>query len=167
MKMPILFDHVDSRSELVESLRCSGAAVLLGDEEEATREYFKAATPSCTIGVCSQGDGPRPAGFIDELNAEAWVGYNSKVANLDIRACCIRFVIQLDWVFYSVIDQMSDGSVIVIYELGACRVSRSGETIWSCTTDVVTDFSNDGECIRIQTDDAELKIDKEHGTVLR
>jgi hypothetical protein len=165
--MTIDFERVDSRSELVESLRRMERSMLLGNDDEATREYFRAAMPSCAIGVCSQGHGPKPGGLIDELNAEGWIGYNSRVANFDLRECRIRFVVRLDGVFFSILNQLADGSVIVVYELGVCRISRSGELLWNCTTDVVTDFSDDGTFVRLQTDEAELRVDKERGVALR
>ena len=119
------------------------------------------------VGVCSQGHGIKPSGFIDEPNAEGWVGYNSKVASLDLRGCRARFVVRLDCVFISILGQMADGSVIVIYELGACRISRSGELIWNFTTDVVTDFSDEGNFVRLRTSESELRVDKELGVALR
>jgi hypothetical protein len=164
--MSIPFDPIDSRSELLECLRRSGKSLLLGDDDEATNEYFNGAASQCTIGICSQGHGIKPSSRVNETNAEGWIGYNSKVANLDLRGCRIRFLVQLDCVFYAILDEMADGSVIVIHELGACRISRSGELIWTCSTDVVTDYSDGGGFVRLQTNEGEKRVDKDRGVLL-
>jgi hypothetical protein len=161
--MKISFEHVDSRSELLEQLQASHVSLLIGDDDECAREFFIGAASRCRIGVCSQGHGVIPSGLIDETNMEGWVGYNSKVANVDLRGCHTRFVVVLDWVFYSILSQMADGSVIVVYELGACRISRSGKLIWNCTTDVVTDYSDCGDFVQLQTEAVELRVDKDRG----
>jgi hypothetical protein len=161
--MRILFERVDSHAELLEQLKRNSTSVLLGSDDEATKEFYRAATSHGVIGVCSQGHGISPFGFVDEANEEGWIGYSSNVANIDLRRCHTRFAIRLDGVFFSMLSQMADGSVIVVHELGVCRVSRSGELIWSCATDVVTDFSDSGDFVRIQTDEAMLLVDKEGG----
>lgn len=94
--MSVLFHQHDSLSELRECLRKNPHSLLLGDDDEAPREFFIGATPSCPVAVCSQGHGVKPSTSIDESRAEAWIGYNSKVANVDLRTCRARFVIALD-----------------------------------------------------------------------
>lgn len=161
----ILFERVDSCSELQERLKNSPHFTMLGKEDETHREYFLGTMSSCAIGICSQGHGPKPGNIIDVENNEAWIGYSSSIANVDLGACRERFVLMLDGVFYTILGHMEDGSVIVIHELGACRVDRSGRLMWSCATDVVTDFSEDSDVVRLLTDEGETTINKGTGAL--
>lgn len=162
----ISFERVDSCSELQERLRIATHPVMLGKGDESHREYFLGTTPSCTIGICSQGHGPEPACLVVEQNNEAWLSFSSSIANVDLDTCRERFVLKLDGVLFTILGYMEDGSAIVIHELGACRVSRSGQLAWNHTTDVVTAFSDDGNVIRLQTDEGETKINKATGAIL-
>lgn len=160
------FEQVDSFSELQERLRRSPHAVLLGKDNEAHREYFLGTMSSCTIGICSQGHGPRPGNVLDEQNSRVWIGYNSSIANVALGACRKRFILALDGVFYTILSCVGDGSVIVIHELGACRVGGSGRLMWKCATQVVTEFSDAGDVVRLLTDEGETRIDKDTGALL-
>lgn len=162
--MSIFFQPIDSRSELLQRLKIGVCSVLVGDDDEATREFYIGAIPSCTIGVCSQGHGIKPSSFLDDSKCEGWIGFNCKVANIDLRKCERRFVVILDGVFYSIVSQVQDGSVVVVHELGACRISRAGELLWNCTTDVVLDFADRGNRLWLRTDDGEITVEKERGT---
>lgn len=162
----VSLERVDSRSELQERLRRSPRSVLLGENDEASKEFFLARISNAAIGICSQGSGVKPSSLLDEPNGEAWIGYNSIIANIDLQSCRARFELPLDCVFYSIIGQMQDGSVIVVYELGACRVSRSGQFVWNHATDVVTHFSDEGDSLHLRTDEEEVNIDKENGQSL-
>ena len=164
--MNVAFQQVDSISELRERLRKSPYPLLLGDDDEAPRHFYIGIISRCTLGVCSQGHGIKPSVLVDESREDFWIGFNSKVANVDLRSCRQRFVITLDCVFHAILGQMDDGSVIVVYELGACRVSRSGELLWNCSTGLVLDSVNAGRVLQIRTESGQFTIDKEHGAVL-
>ena len=101
--------------------------------------------------------------FVDEPDGTAWIGYNSNVANVNLHSCRMNCAVDLGSVFFAILGQMHDGSVVAIHELGATRVSRLGEVIWTCPTEIVTDFSDEGKGVRLQTDIAEIRIDKETG----
>lgn len=160
--MDIVLEAVDSRSELLERLRVA-RHVLLGDEDECLREYVILHAPACEIGICSQGHGPVPSGFVDESEGGAWIGYNSKVAHVDLRSCRIDCIIELDSIFFAFLRQVHDESVIAVHELGATRMDSMGRVIWTCTTDVVTHFSDDETCLQLKTDMGEVRVDKETG----
>jgi hypothetical protein len=85
------------------------------------------------------------------------------VANVDLRTCRARFVIALDCVCYTILSQIHDGSVIVIYELGASRISRSGALLWNRTTDVVVDFADGDQVLRLRTEGGEITVEKYRG----
>jgi hypothetical protein len=161
--MDILFEHVDSYSELREYIRQNPTAILLGAEDESHSQYYRCHIFRCKIGICSQHHGIAPCYFLDEEKEIAWIGYNSKIANIDLSSCEKRFVLELDTVIYTIIDRLPDGSVIVVYELGACRISGSGQVLWNYLTDVVTSFSTDEDYLLLQTDEEEITIDKERG----
>ena len=160
--MSIPLERIDSRSELRERLRTTGH-VVLGEDDESPREYFIVQTPACSIGICSQRHGPKPSVFIDESREIAWVGYNSKVANVSVRSCRRNFAVELESVFFAIVCQMYDGSVIAIHELGATRIGGLGGVIWTCATNVVTEFLDEGKDVRLRTDAGEVRIDKETG----
>jgi hypothetical protein len=164
--MNVSLELVTSRPELLEFLGHYQNAVLLGGNDESTREFFQCTINGGVIGVCSQGHGIRPIGLLDEAHEECWIGYNSRVANIDIRHFRVQFEITLDWVFYTILCRMPDGSVVIVYELGACRVSRSGTLIWNHTTDVVTDYSDEGDIVCLRTDEGEVRVGKEQGNVV-
>lgn len=54
--------------------------------------------------------------------------------------------------FFAFLSQLNDGSVVVIHELGDCRLDTSGKILWNCTTDEVTDFAEERAFVRLQTD---------------
>jgi hypothetical protein len=159
----ISFQRIDSRSELLERLRKTQRSVLLGGADEACREFFIAEVAEGAIGVSSQGHGIKPRSLVDESCGEVWIGYNSRIANVDLCLVSTRFDLGLDSVFYAIVAPMHDGSVIIVHELGACRVTRSGKFVWKRATDMVTDFSEDGGTLRLLTGEEELRIDKESG----
>jgi hypothetical protein len=165
--MNVTLERIDSRSELQECLRKAGHSILLGGEDEGTKEFFVAAMAPCSIGICSQGHGPKPANLLDEANGGVWFGYNSNIASIDLCKCCPRFRVTLDGVFFTILGQMGDGSVIVIHELGACRINRSGDVLWSFTTDVVLDFADGGDVVHVRTEEGETRIEKDRGVALR
>ena len=161
--MDVELKKIDSRSELYEQLRRGQSGVMLGDDDEATNEYFLMSLGDCLIGICSQGHGIRPSVLQDSTARVAWVGYNTKLANVNISGCCINFIIQLNSVFIAILCRMQDGSVVVIHELGAVRISGSGALLWDVTTDVLIDFSDEGDLISLVTEEGVTKIDKESG----
>jgi hypothetical protein len=163
--MSLQLENVDTRSELLERLRAT-RHVLLGDKDDSTREFFIARTPSCVIGIFSQGHGPKPSGFIDEVRGIAWVGFNLKVASVDLRLCHINFTQQMGSVFFEFLCQLQDGSIIAIHELGATRIGCGGEIIWAQFTDVVTAFSTDGEEVLLRTHIGNIRVHKETGARL-
>lgn len=160
------FRSIDSRSELLENLRQRTPSTLLGAEDEAPREFFLGVVQSCAIGICSEGHGLKPSLFVDESREEAWVGYNRKVANVDLCTCRTRFVVKLDSVFYAITSQMPDGSVVVVHELGACRINRAGELLWSHSSDIVVDFVDSDKDLRLHTDESEVVIEKATGVAV-
>jgi hypothetical protein len=155
--------RIDSFAELRARLRETKACVLIGDDDEAHREYFLAETAGCRIGICSQGDGIEPSIVDGSEYPVAWIGYNSKVVILDKDRCVKTATIQLDSVFFSFLCEMPDGSMIVVHELGAIRVNSSGKVGWSITTDVLTDFEDSGALIRLRTEEGDISVDKERG----
>lgn len=165
--MEIQLESIDSRSELLERLR-TARHVLLGDDDESAREFFIVHMPASLIGLCLQGHGILPSWFIDELNDIVWIGYNSKVANVNLSSCRMNFTIELDWVFFEILCQMDDGSIIVVHELGVVRINTSGEIVWAWVAgDVVTEFSDEGESVRLETEAGETAvIDKRVGVAL-
>lgn len=165
--MNISFELVDSRSEMLEVLRRSPNAVSLGDSNESTKDFFKCDVKDCTIGIYSQGSGIKPSGFVDDATGECWIGFDSEIANIDLREGRVRFDLKLAWVFYTILCQMVDGSIVVIYELGACRIDRSGNVAWNCATDLVTDYCDRDSVVILRTDGGEVIVDKERGTVLQ
>lgn len=160
--MNVQLHRIDSHSELLEKLR-GKSHLLLGERDECHREYFVVHTASCDIGICSQGHGLKPSGLIDESGGAAWVGYNSEVANVNLNASSINFVVKLAWVFYEFLEQMSDGSVIAIHELGAVRIDRKGKVLWNRPTDVVVEFWSEGNSVCLRTDEGDIRIDKDSG----
>lgn len=94
------FDKIDSRSELLECLKKSPPSLLLGGEDEAARDFYINRETGCTVGICSQGHGVKPSRLVDESLGIAWIGYNLKVANVNLRACRTNFVIELSGVFF-------------------------------------------------------------------
>ncbi len=164
--MSEMLRSIDSQSELLEFLRPRSPSVMLGADDEAVREFFVGAVQSCTIGICSQSHELKPAILVDQSRQEAWVGYNDKVANVDLRAGRTRFVAKLEFVFYTIASQMDDGSVVVVHELGACRISRAGEIVWRHSTDVVVDFVDGGKILSLTTGESEMVIEKTTGAIL-
>jgi hypothetical protein len=161
--MDTIRENIYSLSELQERLRRTQRSVMLGDDDESPIEYFTASLPSCLVGICSQGHGIRPSIELDMDRGTAWVGFNSKLANLDVVKCRTNFIIQLDCVFYSILCRMQDGSVIVINELGADRVSSSGNVLWHVSTYLLTDFADCGESIKLTDENCSIRIDKNSG----
>jgi len=164
--MSIIFQRTGSQAELLERLKTLKHFVLLGKNDESPNEFFFSITSCCGIGVFSQGHGLAPFAVEDELNGDVWVGFNSKVANLALDDCISRFEVSLEGVFYSILGDIRDGSVIVIHELGACRISRDGKIRWSYSTDVIEDYSDEGNIIRLLTDSEEILIHKDKGAFL-
>jgi len=165
--MNVSFQQIDTRSELLERLGRQQRSVLLGDDDEAPREFYVGGSPACTIGVCSQGLGVKPFSVVDEVAEEIWVGYNSKVANVDMLKCQTRFVVRLDCVFYTFLEAVRGDSVIVIYELGACRISRSGKVLWNHPTDLVLEYRDGGNVLYLRTSDGVMTIEKRQGVLQR
>ncbi len=158
--------RVESRAELLELLRTNTASVLLGEGEESWREYYLLTLPNCRIGVCSD-PGSRLSAMMDESDRAIWIGYSLFLARVDLTACRQQFALRLEGSFYETLPLMPDHSVIIIHELGVCRVSRSGDLVWHYSaSDVVTDFGDEGDLVRLRTwDEREVRIDKRLGGV--
>jgi hypothetical protein len=85
---------------------------------------------------------------------------------VQLQTCCCKGEYALDCVFYEFLAVMSDGSAIVVHELGACRIEQGGEFVWNQPTGVVTDYRDAGSVVVVTTDGGEIHIDKESGTRL-
>ena len=158
----IQLEQVDSKSEILKRLETC-EQILLGEEDEYTNEYFQVARPACFIGICSGGHGLKPSGFFDYRDDAAWIGYNSKITKVNLSSLCKEFTVELDHLFYTFLDQSYAGSIIAVYELGLIRIGSQGETIWNHSTDVITEFADEGNLISLQTDSGAHKIDKKTG----
>ncbi len=163
--MNLHIDPIDSRSELLERLRQEPRSVLVDEDEKYGRECYLVPLPNCLIGLCSSSHGIKPAALIDEADRAVWLAYSCSIARVDLAACRRQFTIRLDGPFYEVLTQMPDGSLIVIHELGVCRIDRTGNVVWSfSTSDVVTDFADTGEHVWVRTwDEREVRIHKTNG----
>lgn len=161
--LTLSLEQLDSLSVLESRMKASQFSILLGEDDEYHRNYFLGISGSCAIGVCTQSHGLKPEIRVSEANEEAWVGYNNSIVNIDLNSYREIYHITLDCLFYTFLCQMEDGSIIVIYELGACRVGRAGELVWNRTTDVVTTFSDAEDSVHLQTEDEDIMIDKQSG----
>jgi hypothetical protein len=158
--------RVDSFAELREMLRVNARSVLLGQNDEAHKEYWVFRLGDCLIGICSQGHGVQPSCRIDDRSDGAWVGFNSGVAYVHLETCRCEGEYELDCVFHDFVAIMSDGSAVVVYELGACRIDPDGEFLWNQHTDVVISYRDTGSEVLLMTDGGEIHIDKESGSTL-
>ncbi len=165
-RMDVHFEPVDSRAELLERLRREPRSVLVGQDEENPREFSLIALPNCLIGLCSNSHGIKPRALVDPVKRAIWLGFGCSVARVDIHACQ-QFTVTLSAPFYELLTQMPDGSLIVIHEVGACRIDRIGTLVWSFSAnDIVTDFADEGDRVRVRTwDGGEVHIEKSSGSI--
>jgi hypothetical protein len=166
--MTLTFARVDSYSELIELLRRSARHIILGDSDESHREYWIATDHPCAVGICSQGHGIPPKVLQDPSRVLYWIGLNSRIACVDIEAGQVNCQCDLPCIFREFINLMSDGSVVVLHELGVVRANLSGELVWCHhASDLVTHFEVGPNTIQIHSENGVRElIDEETGRIL-
>jgi len=164
----------ESKSALLAHLdACKPRTLVVGLNAEAPRTYFSFSIASShgrsEIGVVSSGLGTNAAAVLLDGERRAFVGHDTSVTCIDVRALAIASSQRLGGVFFEFLPVDRDDEIVVLHELGALRVDAEGAVKWSVDSDVIEKSSTDsmGNLVLNVTDGPRLVVSLESGAVSR
>ena len=85
-----------------------------------------------------------PAAATLDKGVQVVVGHDAWLTWIDVRTATLIQSVRLGGVFYEFKPIGHEDQVLVLHELGACRVGKNGMTVWAVDTDVVEACYLDG-----------------------
>lgn len=137
----------DAESQLRSEIEKFDRYVLLGEDSEAPREYILMAEPEnrFAIGIIASGTGIAPSSVYFEREDLYFVGFDATVIMVDPNSQSQRMICKFLDVFYDFFN-LSESSVIVINELGASKLTSTGDVVWRFEAeDIVSNWELGGE----------------------
>jgi hypothetical protein len=133
----------ESRLSLLDHLNgLAVPTVVVGAEAESARHYYSvhllaAAGHEMEVGIIASGHGIRPSCMGFPGTTIVAIGHDTSVSVVDAWFHRIVRIVSLDGVFYRFLGTGRMSDLVVWHELGAVRLDRHGNAVWSVSTDVL------------------------------
>jgi hypothetical protein len=119
--------------------------LILGGDAEAARRFYlyeveDGSGQECRIGVVSSDFGIRPFLLLRRAPATLIVCRDAAIDVVSLVDRAVLSSVPLDGAFFELIEIDGSSDVLVISELGASRLSATGESIWSVSTQVLENW---------------------------
>lgn len=130
--------------------------LLLCESKSDAKFLFEIKVFGCTgedsnfsIGVLSQGHGIIPHLFPSPGTDLAWIGFDRRVAAVDLRSRKQVFEHELETVFRSFYHSENHQVVLAVHEIGILAFSMDGRRLWEFGKDIITRTSIGKDSIQL------------------
>ena len=131
----------DTKSELTAHLvETQRPSILLGSASEAPRKFYSFTVSHgeelYEIGVSASGLGIAPSAILLE-DKKVVVCFDTIVKWVDLLEMALTGCRRLDGAFFEFLPIKSNTEVLIVHELGICRVDSRGNFLWKLQTDIL------------------------------
>jgi hypothetical protein len=155
----------ESFSEMHEWVERSGKSyVVLGRNAEAPTKFYAFLSEGSVgepliVAIVSSHFGIEPKLILDNGGQVIAVGWDRHVALISLPEKRTSRTIELLGAFFDFIMLPNDDGLIAMHELGALRLSYSGDVLWSVETDVVARWNvEDNRTLVMELMDSRLRV---------
>lgn len=159
----MLYSDIEYDAMLRHLSKCHAGSIVLGQDQEVPNRFdVVTATHVKTdekfgIGICSSNVSIPPACLPLAKENLLLIGYNSKVAAVELRTNRLRFDVELPFLFYFMFFYDAGETVVIVHEIGVDVVTLTGDIVWQQSTDIVSHYYIEGEKIVVgQAEGGEL-----------